>query len=123
MGQCYNIYLKLKSRDENASVKALQEFITENNINTIGLSTNNLENLLKIVFGNSQGTLHLRHTQKNGFKRYESDFNASYSWEGLLMDAFSELASTLEDGSRIDIYPDYGRDTAVVRDSRADWVN
>ena len=39
------------------------------------------------------------------------------------MDAFSELASTLEDGSRIDIYPDYGRDTAVVRDSRADWVN
>ncbi len=123
MGQCYNIYLKLKSRDENASVKALQGFVTENNINTVGLSTDNFENLLKIIFGNNQGTLHLRHTQKNGFKRYESNFNASYSWEGLLIDAFSELAPTLEDNSRIDIYPDSGRDTAIVRGSRANWIN
>ena len=47
-------------------------------------------------------------TNDNGWPVYRSDFDASYSWELVLEEWFLAVASTLEDGSEIEVYPDEG---------------
>ena len=50
-----------------------------------------------------------------------ADFNAYYGWEGVMMDAFEEIAPYLTEQSEIKIYPDSGCDHGIVRNGKCEW--
>ena len=53
--------------------------------------------------------------EKDGNK-YSSQFDASYGWERVLSDFFEAVRETLNVGSYITVYPDYGSWTERVRE-------
>lgn len=53
--------------------------------------------------------------EKDGNK-YSSQFDASYGWERVLSDFFEAVRETLNVGSYITVYPDYGSWTEIVRE-------
>lgn len=126
MGQCYCVIMNVRFTDEQGAMRALQEKIgraEEEHVNynlehfsELGISTDSLSDLLGIFFGGWKGKL-----ERQGEELY-SGFNASYGWEGLMMDAFDELAPYLEDGSWIKIYPDSGVDCGLVDDGKVSWA-
>ena len=130
MGQCYSIEIKARVRDEDGAKKALQAKLDrheEDHVNynldhftgELGLSTDNLHDLMGIFFGGWKGKLETC----PGDKEWEyADFDASYGWESLMMDAFEEIAPYLADGSVIKIYPDSGCDHGTVRKGKCKWV-
>ena len=126
MGQTYSINLKLKFSDEKGAVKALQAKIArgkDEQVNyyldhylLLGIGTEKIADLLRIFFGGWTGKL-----EKHPENTLSSDFGASYGWEGVMMDAFDEMAPFLEDGSSIRIYPDSGVDKGTVKNKKAFW--
>ena len=128
MGQCYLVELKVKFRDDAGAKKALQAKLDrheEDHVNynldhftgELGLSTDNLHDLMGIFFGGWKGKLEPSTTDDWQY----ADFDASYGWESLMMDAFEEIAPFLADGSVIKIYPDSGCDHGTVRNGKCEW--
>lgn len=105
MGQTYSVNLKLKFSDEKGAVKALQAKIARsknervnydlNHYRLLGIGTEKIADLLRIFFG---------------------------GWEGVMMDAFDEMAPFLEDGASIRIYPDSGVDKGTVKNKKVLWL-
>lgn len=102
MGQCYDVKLKLiYKKDEEHIVFKLNEYINERKLkfkDTDG-NKNNLSDLIKFFIGDY-------FVDDDG--EYESGFDASYSWEIVLQEMFEAIATELNDGSYIEIYPDSG---------------
>lgn len=129
MGQCYSVCLKLKFRDEEGAKKALkakldrheEERIRYNldHFEELGIGTDKLHDLLRIFFGGWSGELTLSTTDKEW--EY-ADFDACYGWEGVMMDAFEEIAPYLTEQSEIKIYPDSGCDHGTVRNGKCKWA-
>ena len=129
MGQCYSVNLKLKFTDEEGARKALQaklERHEEENVaynldhfKELGVGTDKLHDLLCIFFGGWNGRLPPLITDTEW--QY-SDFDASYGWEVVMMDAFEEIAPYLTDKSEIKIYPDFGCDHGTVRKGKCKWA-
>lgn len=128
MGQCYSVELKVKFRDEDGAKKALQAKLDrheEDHVNynighftgELGLSIDNLHDLMGIFFGGWKGKLEPSTTDDWEY----ADFDASYGWESLMMDAFEEIAPYLADYSVIKIYPDSGCDHGVVKNGKCEW--
>ena len=129
MGQCYSVEIKARFRDEDGAKKALQAKLDrheEDHVNynldhftgELGLSTDNLHDLMGIFFGGWGGKL----TPCPEPDEWEyADFDASYGWESLMMDAFEEIAPYLADGSEIKIWPDSGYDHGTVRNGKCSW--
>lgn len=144
MGQTYSVYLKLKVKNQDAAVKALQQKIAKGeeehtnysleHYKEIGITPDTLEGLLKIIFGGWKGILEKKENRWNvkleklepfndGFDHYSADFDCCYGWENVMMRAFDALAPALEDNSQIDIYPDSGVDTAIITNQKAVWIS
>ena len=133
MGQCYSINLHIKVKDKKGAIKALQQKIAhgkEDHTNysldhykEIGITPDNLIDLLRIIFGGWDGRLNLTNLKTPGFATYQSDFECCYGWEGIMIDAFNVVGPYLEDGSSISIYPDSGVDKAVVKDGKVKWIS
>jgi hypothetical protein len=51
-----------------------------------------------------------------------ADFDASYGWEGVMMDAFEVIAPYMADDSVIKIYPDSGCDHGTVIKGKCKWA-
>ena len=128
MGQCYSVEIKARFRDEDSAKKALQAKLDrheEEHVNysldhftgELGLSTDNLHDLMGIFFGGWKGKLEPSTTDDWEY----ADFDASYGWESLMMDAFEVIAPYLADGSVIKIYPDSGCDHGTVRNGKCEW--
>lgn len=133
MGACYSVTLKGKFTDAEGAVKALQRKVaradqehTNYNLDhyrgDLGLDLGSLKGLLQLFFGGWEASL------RPAFDTdYEvvltSGFDASYGWEGVMMDAFDDLAPYLEEGSSIKIYPDSDYDHAVVKGGKAVWIH
>ena len=128
MGQCYSVEIKARFRDEDGAKKALQakldrheeDFVNYNLdhfTGELGLSTDNLHDLMGIFFGGWKGKLEPSTTDDWEY----ADFDASYGWESLMMDAFEVIAPYLADGSVIKIYPDSGCDHGTVRNGKCEW--
>lgn len=49
-------------------------------------------------------------------------FDASYGWEGIMIDFFDSMIRELEDGSYVTIYPDYGWETLTVKDGEVTYT-
>lgn len=126
MGQCYSVVIKAEFKDTESAAKALRgkiERAEEERINyglahykDLGIGTDTLEDLLNIFFGGWEGKLK---TRDDG--AMDSDFDASYGWEGVMMDAFEVIAPFLEDGSTIKIYPDSGVDKGIANGGAVIW--
>lgn len=121
MGACYSVTLKAKIKDEKGVVKALNEFIKNDNktdysldlYKAQGIGTETFDDLMRIFLA---GWKHqeVDITEKEGFRVYANDFNASYGWEGVMIRMFHEIVSFLEDGSELLIYPDSSYDLLSV---------
>lgn len=117
--------MNVRFTDEQGAMRALQEKIgraEEDHVNynlehfsELGISTDSLSDLLGIFFGGWKGKL-----ERQG-EELHSGFDACYGWEGLMIDAFDELAPYLEEDSWIKIYPDSGLDYGRIKDSRVVW--
>ena len=131
MGQCYSVQIKAVFRDEDGAKKALQAKLDrheEDHVNynldhftgELGLSTDNLHDLMGIFFGGWKGKLET--APAPGYRDWLfADFDASYGWESLMMDAFEVIAPYLADGSVIEIWPDSGCDHGTVRNGKVEW--
>ena len=128
MGQCYSVNLKVRFTDEDGAKKALQAKLDrheEEHINynlshfteELGMSTDSLHDLMGIFFGGWEGKLEPSTTDDWKY----ADFDASYGWECVMMDAFEEIAPYLTDGSEVNIYPDSGCDHGTVRNGKCEW--
>lgn len=127
MGQCYSVEIKVRFTDEEGAKKALQEKLArheEERINynlehfkEIGIGTDNLPDLMGIFFGGWNGKL----TPIENDEWCYADFDSSYGWEGVMMDAFEEIAPYLTNGSVIKIYPDSGCDYGTIRGGKCKW--
>jgi len=130
MGSCYNVYLKVKFTDEEKAALALQDKISwarEDHVyysldhyQLLGIGSEKLDDLLQIFFGGWYGKLK---KQEDSEGWLTSDFDASYGWEGVMMDAFDCIAPYLEDGSEIEIYPDSGKDHGIVENGKVNWLS
>ena len=127
MGQVYSVSLKVQFKDKKGAAKALRskinrakaEFVEYNldHYEALGIGAKKIEDLLKIFFGGWYGRL-----QDTG-ATLESGFDASYGWEGVMIDAFDLMAPFLEDGSWIRIYPDSGCDHGIITNGKVNWVS
>lgn len=127
MGQTYAITLKVEFLNKELAAAALRaklsraekehvNYCLDHYRDELGIGTERLEDLLKIFFGGWYGNLR---EQDDG--SYCPFFDASYGWEGVMMDAFDLIAPFLVDGSEIEIYPDSGCDLAYVENGESIW--
>ena len=127
MGQCYDVNLRVRFKNEAAAKQALlakidkadEERVVYNipGLRAQGFDLDNIWDLMSVFFcGWGQ---RLNPTADGG--GLYSCFDASYGWEGVMMDAFDKIAPFLEDYSEIVIYPDSGRDWGYVEDGEVTW--
>ena len=114
MGQCYSVYLKVKVKDEKEFVRLSAEKLRGKFLGLdiredcfVGHDLATPLGNIKFVLASHQHNFDVM-TNDNGWPVYRSDFDASYSWELVLEEWFLAVASTLEDGSEIEVYPDEG---------------
>lgn len=123
MGACYSVYLKVDLIDEEGAIKALNEHMAKGGADYsleeyahIGATPDTFDGLMKILFAEAQRKVDI--FDYGRFRIYENDFDASYGWEGVMMDWFHVLAPFLKNGSELIIYPDNGYDKLVIRNGK-----
>lgn len=131
MGACYSVSLiGLKFKDEQGAKKALQDKVKRApaervnydipHFESMGKSLDNLEDLLALFFAGWYAEFDK--TAPAGW--LTAGFNASYGWEGIMIDAFEAIAPYLEAGAEIKIYPDSGCDHGRVnKGGRVTWLS
>ena len=127
MGQCYTTYLKVKFEDEQGAVKAVQKMLEGYGVDIeqlsreTGLDYNTTDGILRYYYSNWEGGY--KWTQTTDPDVLCGDFNASYSWESIMIEVFELLAPFMEDGSTIKIYPDSDYDLLEVKDGKAVMIH
>ncbi len=127
MGTCYVVDGKLKFKKD--FVKEGLEILKEHFFRKPGVdfdfnSYSNYKNLeevktiedaIKITFADEQGMLIIKHPNELDYN-FNSGFDASYGWEGVIYDFFKYLSPCLENGSKMIVYPDSGCTKLVIED-------
>ena len=125
MGACYSVRLKVNVLDVPGAVKALNDHIVKDTSTNYslekyaaqGVTTETFNDLMRIFLaGWKERDLYIY--EENGFAIYESDFNASYGWEVVMMEMFQTLTPFVKDGSEFLIYIDNDYDKLVVRNGK-----
>lgn len=119
MGACYTIEMRLMFKDEDEFIRKSNSYIdsTSSSVDYSDMSEidrNTVKGILSILFTNN--------VYKSKSMWY-SDFNASYGWERVMTDWFTEIADTLRDKSRIKIWPDEDYDDIRVVEGKAVWIH
>lgn len=126
MGACYSVALNLTIADEKACVETLCNKIKNDsekvNYNLelaekLGLSTDNLADLICIFFGGCNLSSRPHLFEDNRIEYY-SDFDASYGWGSVMYDAFTLIAPFLKNGSKISVYPDESYWNLIVENGK-----
>jgi len=105
MGQCYSVYLKAKLKDADAFVRLTREFADAN-----GWSQDykdkltGISGIINFIVGDGSVDVHY----EDGFPVFRGEFDASYSWDGVMSEWFEAVAPSLVDGSSIEVWPDEG---------------
>ena len=124
MGACYSVVVKVNVTDVPGAVKALNDHIVNDTsadysldeYTEQGITTETFDGLMKILLADLQQGISVY--QKGKFTIYESDFNASYGWERIMMEWFEVLAPFLANGSQMLIYPDSDYDKLVIKNGK-----
>ena len=125
MGATYSVSMKVKVTDEKGAIEALKEKIRTDistdygleEFSKRGVTTESFDDLIRIFLA-GLNDIDIADCG-NDVKEYTNDFDASYGWEGVLMEMFSVLAPFLEDNSRLLIYPDSDYDELIVKDGKS----
>ena len=126
MGACYYVKLKVKVLDEQGAINALNEYIdkTKYGVNYSldkykeqGITTETFDGLMKIFLAGWDYN-NLEIDQKRIYTYYENDFDASYGWEGVMMEMFEVITPYVKDGSELLIYPDSDYDKLIVKNGK-----
>lgn len=125
MGACYSVVLKVNVIDESGAIKALNDHIANDTRTDYslekyaaqGVTTESFNNLMRIFLAGWIGHWVEIYT-KNGFTIYESDFDASYGWERVLMEMFETLVPFVKNGSELLIYIDSDYDKLVIKNGK-----
>ena len=129
MGACYEVNLKIQFKDKDSESKCmivLQDFIRESSkgVNYSlekfakeGVTPDSFTDILKIFLG---GWIynHPVIKRKKKWLYYRNGFDASYSWESVMMEMFDRISPYLVDGSELYIYPDNDYDHLIVKNGR-----
>ena len=125
MGACYSVILKVKLTDEEGAIKALQDHIANDNgvdyslekYAQQGITTETFDDLMRIFLAGWKGQEVDIYPNKT-FTIYENDFDASYGWEGVMMEMFEVIAPFVANGSKLQIYPDDYYTELVVKNEK-----
>ena len=129
MGQCYDVNLKVRFKDERKVRQTLFEKVSRaerehvlydmQGLRMRGFNFENTWDLMSVFFCGWGDKL-----KETADKEWlYSCFDASYGWEGVMMDAFTLIAPFLEEGSEIKIYPDSGCDHGLVEGGKVVWLS
>ena len=129
MGSCYYVKLKVKLKDKEKAIKALQDKISradkehinygfDSCLKNKNYDLNVFDDLIRVFLAEHQNDFTIEQT-KRGFTKYISGFNASYGWESVMIEMFEEIAPYLEDRSKLYIDCDDGWDEFVVADGKS----
>lgn len=129
MGACYSVEIKVNILDTPGAIKALNEHIVNDTsadysldeYTEQGISTETFDDLMKILLADLQQGISIY--QEGKFTIYESDFNASYGWERVMMEWFEVLAPFLANSSQMLIYPDSDYDKLVIKNGKCVQVH
>lgn len=119
MGACYSVILKVNLTNEDGAVKALNEHIANDTRTSYSIDkckTDTFDDLMNLLLAGFRTNVITYEEGK--FKYYESDFNASYGWEGVMMEWFEVMTPFLKDNSTLLIYPDSDYDELVIRNGK-----
>lgn len=120
MGAVYDVNLqaKIKQGHKLALLNSLISTMSESQIdylNSKDLDMNKLEDVLAYYFAaNSKIAVGIINDKIN----ISTGFDASYSWECVMIEAFEKIAEHLEDKSELYIYPDSDYDWLVIRNGK-----
>lgn len=120
MGAVYDVNLqaKIKQGHKLALLNSLISTMSESQIdylNSKDLDMNKLEDVLAYYFAaNSKIAVGIINDKIN----ISTGFDASYSWECVMIEAFEKMAEHLEDKSELYIYPDSDYDWLVIRNGK-----
>ena len=132
MGACYAVEISLRFKDiprsEEAAIKELQDYIATVNANfhldrfaQEGIGTDTFDDLMQIIlagFKNQKVIIE----ERGEYRVYSNEFDASYGYGFVMLDAFDTIAKYLKDGSSCKIWPDNDYQEYVVKDCKANLV-
>ena len=130
MGACYSISLKVNLIDEEAAIKALNDYIDKDTSSNYslekhyqqGVTTETFDDLMRIFFAGWKGQEVDIHKEAD-ITRYENCFCASYGWEYVMTEMFKVLTPFVQDGTELYISIDNDYDKLVVRDGKCIWLH
>lgn len=124
MGACYSVTLKVDIVDEPGVVAALNKHMVNDSrtvYNTGGVAANTFNGLMRSLLADHQHKVTIWQTGE--FRCYENDFNASYGWEGVMLDWFEIMAPFLGNCSTLLIYPDSDYDEVTIKDGKCLYIH
>ncbi len=128
MSAVYTVELRLAYKDEVGITKALYAFISEllqRSPNAFGNKEfgpdSSFEDMIWLMLVKGKANYYCEE-EDDGFKLYNTSFNATYSWSGLLDDMFDTLVPYLEDDSYYYQECDSEWDKYVVKSGRKELL-
>jgi len=135
MGDCYSVALRVKLRKSTKAnmQKLMRQWMRDKGKDVdyggerkvlgvdwnlaeyrrLGIRPDSFAGICKILLAFHQGDA--KHVvDKEGFDLFRSCFKASYSWNGVMVDAFFKMAWALEEGSYLEIDRDEGHEIYEV---------
>lgn len=111
MGQCYYVEISLRYKKAQTVAEALTKYLVEQKVLEKMPDMNTFD--LKCAMFELTCDMEERHKDEAPIFTdtkfyYDATFNASYGYECILCGALDAIADTVEDGSFIEIWPDYG---------------
>lgn len=116
MGACYAVELNLQFADgkqsERAAAKALREYMVNSKADfhfeyfaKKGVGTDTFDDLMRILLA-GYARMPVLVSYSDGRQVYSNEFDASYSYEPVIVDAFEVIAPYLADNSSLVLCPD-----------------
>jgi len=120
MGQCYSVYtnFKFKDNDHSSFCKVIAEEADKRNWykedpDLILRDFKDPFECFKILTSD--------HAEEDSFGEWSADFDASYSWESVMIDIFTKALKVLENGSYVEIFPDEGGIRLIVKNGKVSF--
>ncbi len=122
MGAVFSIYLKFRIKQDEednviAAIKGMKPAIRASYVQTKGHEPMTLKDCFDLAFGGPQFKAEYAPSEENtkDWSEVIADFDACYSWYGIMEDYFRAIAPFLRSRSVLYIEPDNDTDAFVVK--------
>lgn len=119
MGAAYSVKLRLSYQDPESIIFATQSFVDNtSSANFSNVDYSSIVSAIQIILPKRGFRLE---EQLDNYIACSCNFDASYSWESIIYAWFESIASVLDDGSRIWVFPDEGFVEGIVSSGKVRW--